>query len=210
MMEHDGLFFGSVRFDAAPFAFAFAYDNPSFSDRVLCIKIETTEMDMVKESKPKPMEATTTKEEEAVNAKEKDIKPDEEMEQESKREYDKNETKEKMAHDDGIIEDDHHKEAHKDDVVTVHVNSMLLAARSQFFLSLFSTGMKETQSKEVTTLLQSKKKRFNTPSELTVAGVFLFLFLLPLGLDVSDRRGKGAIARYSEIPLCRLIQGLLV
>jgi hypothetical protein len=54
--------------------------------------------------------------------------------------------------------DDEVEEMQEDAVLRVHVNSMLLAGRSRFFLSLFSAGMMESAQKEVWLTVHEEEK----------------------------------------------------
>jgi hypothetical protein len=151
-------------------SFAFAFDNPAFADRVLCVRLlpdlacgdalppsiaaVDPHLPFCPSGKAAKVccgagAATTTDD-------------DEPMLDTHTHAHEENVGKGKEAggfsegESDDDVEDDVTEEASM--VMRLHVNSMLLAGRSRFFLSLFSAGMIETSQKEVWLSIHEEEK----------------------------------------------------
>ncbi len=129
--------------------FAFAFDNPAFADRVLCVRLLP---DVACGDAPAPPAVDphlpfcpSGRAAKALTAGDCEMPdtPDTTVIVEAGDggyDYYGND-------DDGLYEAGEEEEASA--VMRLNVNSMLLAGRSRFFLSLFSAGMIETNQKEV-------------------------------------------------------------
>ncbi len=133
--------------------FAFGFNEPNFSDRILCVvpceppppplipmldhphkhehEISIVNDQLVKESKAKKLKLSG----ECVTS---SVSVDE-------REKEHMVSKEK--------EKEQEQDSQRGSVVQLHVSSLLLAAKSGFFKAIFAAGMKETTQKQVSTTL---------------------------------------------------------
>jgi hypothetical protein len=127
---------------AAEDSFAFAFDNPAFADRVLCVRL-LPDADATHPAGKAAKARTFVVDDQADDSE----MHDEDYEEE---EYEgEGKGKEAKSYEEG---------KKGDEVMRVHVNSMLLAGRSRFFLSLFSAGMLETSQKEVWLSIHEEEK----------------------------------------------------
>lgn len=135
---------------AAEDSFAFAFDNPAFADRVLCVRL------LPDGDATRPAGKTAKARTFVVD----DQADDSEMADGIVGMHDNNEECEGAGKGKEVesSEEDENEEKGGDAVMRVHVNSMLLAGRSRFFLSLFSAGMLETSQKEVWLSIHEEEK----------------------------------------------------
>ncbi len=149
--------------------FAFGFNDPTFSDRILCVvpcespppsplplaplvladphKRKKTHIDTindvddqrVEESKAKKLKLSGECAASSVseNEREKEQMVNKEMEKEQEQEIEE------------AMKKKQERDSHCGAVVQLHVNSLLLAAQSGFFKTMFTMGMKETTQKKV-------------------------------------------------------------
>jgi hypothetical protein len=127
--------------------FAFAFDNPAFADRVLCVRLlpdvacgDAPAPPAVDPHLPFCPSGRAAKALTAGDCEMPDTPATTVIVEAGDGGYD-------YYDDDGLYEAGEEEEASA--VMRLNVNSMLLAGRSRFFLSLFSAGMIETNQKEV-------------------------------------------------------------
>ncbi len=151
--------------------FGFGFNEPSFSDRILCVvptceppppplapvldhshKRKQQKISVVEESKAKKAKLSG-KECVASSVPEENERETEEVQMENKEEKEKGK---EIKVEETMEEEEEEKkkktqegDSHCGPVVQLHVNSLLLAAKSGFFKAMFAMGMMETTQKKV-------------------------------------------------------------